>query len=94
MNKMDFMTTTNIHVTQDDIAHGHKHSGEMCPIALAMRRCLSVHSAHVGPSYAYVMDSQRRCLGRIEPLPVSARTFILNFDRGISVRPFEFEVTL
>ena len=71
-------------VTQDDIDHGVKQSCVKCPIAIAATRALNF-SAHVQPNHIYAGN-------RAYSVPWQARVFIIKFDNGGRVEPFQFEL--
>ena len=74
-----------IKVTQDDIDNGERHRCYRCPIAHAMCRTL-------GASIAVTQEKYYREEDDGKYLPTEAQRFILDFDAGRPVAPFEFEV--
>ncbi len=81
-----------IAVTQAHITAGRRNDCTLCPLALAFHAAglnVSVCPSHV--------DVYRSCnpiaefTGRIG-LPIAARNFVMAFDSGAPVLPFEFEI--
>lgn len=83
------MKTYKIDVTAEDIEHGHRNNCFLCPVALAFERItrhtIKVNSRHV---------SNKATGFLINKLPHSAKQFINDFDDGLPVRPFTFEIDL
>jgi len=77
---------TTIRVTQEHIDSGDKGRATSCPIANALR-C----EGYVYPS---VCAQFVRVGARMYNLPDSVTNFIQNFDKGVEVEPFEFELVL
>ena len=77
-----------ITVTQKDIDNGRPGLGDMCPIALAVKR-LTRKSIHVGAGLMTV--GVRRNSKSLYELPWIARNFIHSFDNGAGVSGFSFE---
>jgi hypothetical protein len=91
-----------IHVTQEDIREGIPQTYSLCPVALAIRRELGVEQ------YGLVSVTQKHVFVRreefpstsVRPLPPGTwykappevTSFIVNFDEGTEVEPFEFEM--
>lgn len=76
-------------VTQDHIDNGVKHSTITCPIALATKDLLdSVVS--VGATEIHTWDSVTDDMDTYS-MPAEAKRFIVEFDDGHPVLPFEFE---
>lgn len=76
-----------IKVTKKDIKNGVRHDGNKCPITLAIARkfpnkpvCICSSHGHVGKDFCQFGKSVRR--------------FIENFDKGESVKPFNFYLML
>lgn len=73
-----------IQVTQEDIDKGIRQAPCSCPVGRAVKReidgCVSV-------GYATVATEEK-----LYWLPDEVSNFIFNFDRGIIVKPFEFEL--
>ena len=75
-----------VKVMQEDIDRGLRCSTAYCPIAYAIRRETG-SSASVGRVvFINALD--------IAKLPVAAAMFVVAFDRGDFVEPFEFELEL
>ena len=75
-----------ISVTQEDIRSGAPLCGHACPIALAAGRVIE-DEIRVGREYM-----SRR--GNSVLMPIQARKFVSDYDRGKKVEPFEFEIDL
>lgn len=75
-----------IHVTEEHIRKGRRHSCSSCPIALALSEIVDsgveVHEDHV------VLPQT------VEYLPFEAKLFIAKFDEAELVEPFSFELDL
>lgn len=76
-----------IKVTQEDINKGKKHNCNECPVALAIKRIINdkyikTHKANLSIDSVWY------------PLPSIVVKFISDFDKGIMVKPFEFELNL
>lgn len=77
---------TKIIVTANDIKRGVRGKGDTCPIAFAMRK-------HWPQAVVFNREFYRDPLELdFRPLPLTAITFIDDFDRGREVKPFAFEV--
>ncbi len=73
-----------IKVTQEDIDRGIRCSTAHCPIVFAIRRETgNSASVHLPVVYINGLD--------VADLPLSAMQFVVAFDRGQPVEPFEFE---
>ena len=59
----------------------------ICPVAIAANRVMK-KPVVAGTRGIY----DRRTFENYIPLPLEARTFIENFDTGVKVEPFSFEV--
>lgn len=77
-----------VQVTADDIREGKREDSLHCPIALALQRLLG-QPWRVGTNVA-----QGPNWGESADLPPAAREFVLRFDLGLPVEPFEFETQL
>jgi len=75
---------TKFSVTQEHIDSGEPANASVCPIALAIREKLNLNSVKVFPS-SVRLDSHPSY-----PLPRSAQRFIVRFDQGYPVKPFNF----
>lgn len=78
--------TMRIEVTQEDIKKGERHSGISCPIALALKRALPGRHVGVSEETADIGENARVLL------PLEAQDFIDDFDDGLGVDPFAFEL--
>jgi len=80
-----------IQVTQEDIDNGRRSSSSHCPVALAFARALGIDNRQVvvGPSYMYsnLLDANKKY-----NTPSIACGFIIFYDSGQKVHPFEFEL--
>ena len=77
-------------VTAEDIKKGAKKNKCLCPVALAIRRATG-RAVAVLPMVAWIKHYWPTQMISY-PLPQVAQDFILNFDEGEDVEPFEFEV--
>lgn len=75
-----------VSVTQKDIDKGTVGDCILCPIARALSRAKH-RKMRVGMFVYYEAYS---CVDK--PLPPEARNFVKRFDKGLKVKPFEFEV--
>lgn len=83
-----------IEVTQQDIDTGRARDCLMCPIALAVMRASGKKYASVSPYNFGCSDTDpdsTRGRWKRYRMPVAARIFVSNFDRGLPVAPFSFE---
>ena len=82
-----------ISVTYEDIQAGIPTSGSSCPIALAIERAgfCRGHRVRVYSSKIVCFSESDNVSGRF-PLPAVAQSFVSDFDEGMAVQPFEFEV--
>lgn len=77
-------------VTEEDIKKGRPLMGGVaCPITLAIRRA-GLNVARCSPSGATTMIGDKET--RIANMPISALEFMYDFDMGLAVQPFEFEL--
>lgn len=79
-----------VRVTQEDINLGESRNCRWCPVALAMWRATGKRwlVSPISMTVADINDSGSVCLPHI------AYLFVLDFDAGRPVQPFEFEVEL
>lgn len=89
-------TKIQFHVTALDIKTGQRRDCFSCPVAKAMLRKLKKMFPQVkltvGNGLVEIFSEYK--LYRVIKLPVKAQTFIHNFDRCQSVKPFKFELEL
>jgi hypothetical protein len=78
--------TMRIDVTQDDITYGKRRAGDRCPIAIAIMRALNEPIVEVSFFKVFIPDGSRYSM------PAAARVFINDFDGGLFVQPFSFEL--
>lgn len=81
-----------IEVKQEHIDKGKRCDSKSCPVALAMMD-FGLKYVYVGDLYWGRGDSGDVSSKDIK-LPGNATMFILNFDVGISVKPFSFELQI
>ncbi len=74
-----------IHVTEDDIRGGCKRNPSFNPIARAIYR-------ETGKEVRVIIGRYVEYEGNRFSLPTSVVTFIYNFDYGLIVFPFSFEL--
>ncbi len=95
-----------IHVTAEDIADGDRDNQKFSPIAKAAGRMEGVEYAEIGPGIgpglAYAMETglaiwycgtEKRGLWEGN-LPPAAHRFQMEFNMGLDVEPFGFNVVL
>jgi hypothetical protein len=87
---MRMSNTLKIHVTQEDIDNGIRDDALKCPIARAIKRVVSSFLSVSG--YDINFDDGFNFL-RIPP-PEKVTDFIIAFDAGDPVEPFDFELNL
>lgn len=83
-----------ITVTQRDINKGCRSDDSNCPIARAVRRAFHYKYR---PSVFLDIFLDKPGIGnalgcRIFTMPKKARNFVSNFDFGLKVKPFSFEI--
>ena len=78
-----------IKVTTKNIEDGIPHSGEYCPIALAIQDHKSLKEKLKG-TYVYTWKIEGPNIK--VSIPKKAKNFINKFDNGCKVKPFEFFV--
>lgn len=77
-----------IRVKQEHIDAGGR-SGLSCPVALAIQEQLPDRSVYVGRvSLQFCGDTNW------QPMPQEVRKWIAEYDMGMKVEPFEFEMNL
>lgn len=74
-----------IEVTQEDIDKGLRFSSLLCPISLAVQRCLNIPSCKVIPGMISFGNNEY-------DLPDPVNRFIVAFDTRRPVQPFTFEL--
>lgn len=74
-----------IRVTQKDIDKGCQSDGGNCPIARALKRVF--HTYRVG-----VCSSEIGIRNQLFHVPITAIKFIVAFDSGKAVHPFNFKM--
>lgn len=90
-----------VKVTEEDIKKGIR-STSACPVALAVKRCFNLtepwykrifgvgdYLVSVGTGCVYV-DNLRKGFSKVYGLPERATNFVIDFDSGHPVKPFEF----
>jgi hypothetical protein len=92
------MMKLRIKVTKSHIDVGRLGSPDYCPIGVA------VNSEIYEGYYAYILEEEIMVINRSEekydscvgviPLPRSARRFIARFDKGLTVKPFSFDLVV
>lgn len=78
-----------IEVTQEDIKNGIRESANTCPIALAVTRA---YGGRVLVNSGVIIWDNGTGRPQIFSFPENVRQFIINFDKGLQVKPFEFEI--
>lgn len=89
-----------VDVTQEDIDYGIPECGSYCPIALAVKRAVpTATSIEVDQGGARVEwksgeegTPEERLVVAFYPLPDAASRFVVDFDSGLEVMPFSFEM--
>ena len=87
-----------IRVTEDDIILGRRNSCRRCPVARAGQRATAglVTVSIINIDGLYLFRRRPSALGatmRDTPLPPDAAKFVHDFDEGLDVSPFEFDLT-
>lgn len=92
-----------IEVTAEDIQNGTPNEMGCCPIALAVRRAtgkpyvsVGAKNVEIGTFTQYTENGTKLGGGpenRLD-LPNEATLFILDFDSGVTVQPFAFDLLL
>jgi hypothetical protein len=80
-----------IRVTQADIDAGSKSDSRLCPIACAINRALGskgldgaiVYRSQITPKIYHT---------KVQPTSCAVERFIVRFDHGLPVEPFNFRV--
>ena len=88
MNKNTASNSITVSVTQKHINNGNSHSYSSCPVALALRDLGDKYSYLVNGAALYNIHHER-----VAFLPGNAICFIQDFDRGLTVYPFTFQVS-
>ena len=75
-----------VSVTEEDIAQGARRSCTTCPVAIAVARAYSekivwVNTCNITIGYE---------MGKVVATPLEVKRFVLEFDAGEPVFPFEF----
>lgn len=78
---------TIINVTQRDIKHGLKKTSDSCPIYLAIKRQTILPDCRIHEDFAEEMALKKKW-----GLPKIAVKFIADFDFGLPVKPFSFNL--
>lgn len=74
-------------ITEAHIAKGRRHELTKCPLYLALRDA-GFREIKVDRRAVYVEIDGR---GYIAPLPIDARVFVDEFDRGLTCKPMSFD---
>ena len=74
-----------IKVTQEHIERGVVKDCDVCPVALAMQEAMEDDKVRVFSTYIETSEGNYIT-------PESVGDFIDNFDEGLPVKPFEFEL--
>jgi len=80
-----------IRVTQDHIDHGLRGSATSDPVALALQDEGFIRP-YVGPDLIWVDGRNGGFMRQTTMTPDSVVLFMKEFDNGVSVKPFQFEV--
>lgn len=83
-----------ISVTADDIKNGKPINERCCPIALAASRVIKKgedETLYVGMNFLAI-ETPEKPYDKSVQIPRVATDFILSFDKGEEVFPFEFEI--
>lgn len=80
-------------VIQEDINNGIKCSPRQCPIAQCIKRTYPDRLINIGTDDVSIAEGRYE-KGTLTELPLIARQFIDNFDKGLEVSPFEFELDI
>lgn len=75
-------------VTREDIENGRPRDAQNCPVAMALRRAGVGHFG-VSGILVWVASGNQAIV-----LPGPAQEWILNYDYGCQMAPFEFELSL
>ena len=78
-----------VNVTKRDIKYGKPVDSNCCPIARAMKRIKNVTKICVDLN---LVNYHIKNKYHENKLPVSAKCFIDDFDRGCKVKPFKFKL--
>ncbi len=84
------MKIVTISVAQDDIDCGDRFQCGHCPLAIAMTRTLG-RQVHVWGEWEFV-DENDDVNAPLRKLPGIAHKWMGDFDHGVPVQPFEFEL--
>ena len=76
-----------IQVTQNDIDNGATKDCECCAVALAIKRHYPKCEVTVSSDAVIITPPYKQLY-----LSLAARVFIMAFDKGYSVKPFNFEL--
>lgn len=74
-----------VEVTRDDISYGRTMNSTRCPVALALLRTTGADRVMVRQHYAVIGTFH-------VVLPDAVVKFVSEFDFGLQVKPFSFEV--
>lgn len=86
---------TIIKVTKTHIKNGKSNTGYSCPIALAAKESLGLPNIYVGLTFiSWDAPVDSNLLFRSIKLSDYVCEFIRDFDAGLEVEPFEFELEL
>ena len=77
-----------VQVTKEDITSGVPNHQADCPLAKAITRATGKPTGVMITHYYYIEDD----IDQIHKLPQIAYEFRKNFDGGVAVQPFEFEI--
>lgn len=93
-----------VFVTLNDIKSGKRSHCDICPVALAINRALATaeetdYIATVGGNNIILLRKESRAKSkkkhiRVIPTPLTAKTAVFNYDKGRSMRPFSFELSI
>ena len=82
-----------IKVTQTDIENGIQNDPRYCPIAKAIQRTWSRDWTVSVWDTTVCIKRRRRRISRVAKLSPAARRFMMRFDDGEEVKPFETQLT-
>lgn len=85
---------TTVSITQDHITRGTRGNKGCCPIALALQEYIpDTYNVSVMYTAAHIIDRELSSY-RTLLLGDRARSFIADYDKGLSVSPFDMELNI
>lgn len=83
-----------INVTSEDISRGEPKNARCCPVAIAIGRHANWATEVTVDRYEIGFETDINCESELVSTPAEASEFIKDFDAGMPVQPFSFNLDI